>query len=71
MKGAALRCPGSGDQEPCGPSWYCFVMTETELRERRGEERRVTAVQTLVRGTGGCNEGHLVTEQGIQIYQSI
>ena len=38
MKGAALRCPGSGDQGPCGHSWYCFVMTETELRERRGEE---------------------------------
>ena len=63
MKGAA-----SGVQEIAGAMWGThdvppsIVLSEIELRERRGEERRVTGDQTLVWDTGGSNEGHLVTE---------
>ena len=63
MKGAA-----SGVQEIAGAMWGThdvppsIVLSEIELRERRGEERGVTWDQTLVTDTGGSNEGHLVTE---------
>ena len=62
MKGAA-----SGVQEIAGAMWGThdvppsIVLSEIELRERRGEggHRRP---DTCVGDTGGSNEGHLVTE---------
>ena len=54
-----------------GAMWALLVLFCYDRDRVEREERRVTGDQTLVRGTGGCNEGHLVTEQGIEIYQSI
>ena len=54
-----------------GAMWGPLVLFCYDRDRVEREERRVIGDQTLVRGTGGCNEGHLVTEQGIEIYQSI
>ena len=58
IRGAALRCWLLG-QEIRGPGTHCILLILS--RYDRDREERVIGDQTLVRGTGGYNEGHLVT----------
>ena len=55
-----MLAPGSGDQGP-GDTLLTLLLILSCYDRDREERERVIGDQTLVRGTGGSNEGHLVT----------